>query len=120
MATTDGLMVPGNNQLKGSSAWNMLHPGVLRYLDFPDVASLAAPKPALFFAGEKDGLFPADSVRTAFAKMERVWGAWKAADRFEARMLPGGHEFTQSTQEAAYEWLDKQMGRPTQAPPASD
>ena len=58
MATTDGLMVPGNNQLKGSSAWNMLHPGLLRYLDFPDVASLAAPKPALFFAGEKDALVP--------------------------------------------------------------
>jgi dienelactone hydrolase len=111
MATTDGLMVPGNNQLKGSSAWHMLHPGILRYLDFPDVASLAAPKPALFFAGEKDVLFPTASIHSAFAKMERVWGAWKAADRFEARMLPGGHEFTQPTQEAAYDWLDKKMGR---------
>lgn len=111
MATTDGLMVTGNNQLKGSSAWNMLHPGLVRYLDFPDVASLAAPKPALFFAGETDGLFPAASARTAFARMGKVWGAWKASDRFEARMLPGGHEFTQPTQEAAYDWLDKQMGR---------
>lgn len=111
MATTDGLMVHGNNQLKGSSAWHMLHPGLLRHLDFPDVASLAAPKPALFFAGEKDGLFPAASVNTAFTKMHRVWSAWNAADRFEARMLPGGHEFIQSTQESAYDWLDKQMGR---------
>ncbi len=111
MATTDGLMVTGNNQLKGSSAWNMLHPGLVRYLDFPDVASLAAPKPALFFAGETDGLFPAASARTAFSRMGKVWGAWKASDRFEARMLPGGHEFTQPTQEAAYDWLDKQMGR---------
>ena len=111
MATTDGLMVAGNNQLKGSSAWHMLHPGLVRYLDFPDVASLAAPKPALFFAGENDGLFPAASVRTAFARMGKVWAAWKAPDRFEARMLPGGHEFTQPTQEAAYDWLDKQIGR---------
>jgi dienelactone hydrolase len=110
MATTDGLMVPGNNQLKGSSAWNMLHPGLVRYLDFPDVASLASPKPALFYAGESDGLFPAASARAAFAKMARVWSAWKAADRFETRMLPGGHEFTQPAQEAAYDWLDKQMG----------
>ena len=111
MATTDGLMVAGNNQLKGSSAWNMLHPGLVRYLDYPDVASLAAPKPALFFAGEMDGLFPAASVRRAFGKMARVWGAWKASNRFEARMLAGGHEFTQPTQEAAYDWLDQQMGR---------
>ena len=110
MATSDGLMVAGNNQLKGSSAWNMLHPGLVRYLDYPDVASLAAPKPALFFAGEKDGLFPAASVQTAFGKMAKVWGAWKAPGRFEAHMLPGGHEFTQPTQEAAYDWLDKQMG----------
>lgn len=110
MATTDGLMVPGNNQLKGSSAWHMLHPGLVRYLDFPDVASLAAPKPALFFAGEKDDLFPAASARTAFARMARVWGAWKAQERFEARMLPGRHEFTQPTQEAAYDWLDRQIG----------
>ncbi|MDB5948309.1 MAG: hydrolase [Massilia sp.] len=109
MATTEGLMVPGNNQLKGSSAWMMLHPGLVRYLDFPDVASLAAPKPALFFAGEGDRLFPAASARAAFARMAPVWAAWKAADRFEARMLPGGHEFTQPAQDAAFDWLDVQM-----------
>lgn len=109
MATTDGLMVPGNNQLKGSSAWHMLHPGLVRYLDFPDVASLAAPKPALFFAGEKDPLFPAASARQAFASMASVWRAWQAEARFDARMLPGGHEFTRSTQQGAYDWLDRQM-----------
>lgn len=111
MATTDGLMVAGNNQLKGSSAWQTLHPGLVRYLDFPDVASLAAPKPALFFSGEQDRLFPAAAAQTAFARMGKVWAAWKAADRFEARMLPGGHEFTQPAQEAAYDWLDRQYGR---------
>jgi len=111
MATTEGLMVPGNNQLKGSSAWTMLHPGVLRYLDFPDVASLAAPKPMLIFAGEKDGLFPLDSVKVAFAKMSNVWGAWKAADKLDTRILPGTHEYLKSTQEASFDWLDKQFGR---------
>lgn len=111
MATTDGLMVPGNNQLRGSSAWNMLHPGLLRQMDFPDVASLAAPKPAMFFAGEQDRLFPAASVRAAFGKMERVWKAWGAQDKFEAHMLPGGHVFPQAEQDAAYDWLDRQFGR---------
>lgn len=111
MATTDGLMVPGNNQLKGNSAWNMLHPGVLRYLDFPDVASLAAPKPMLIFAGEKDPLFPIDSVKVAFGKMAKVWNAWKAADKLETRILPGTHEYLKDTQEASFDWLDKQFGR---------
>lgn len=111
MATTEGLMVPGNNQLRGSSAWNMLHPGLLRQMDFPDVASLAAPKPALFFAGAEDKLFPAPSVQAAYGKMEKVWQAWRAADKFEARMLPGGHVFPQASQDTAYDWLDRQFGR---------
>ncbi|KQV90674.1 hydrolase [Massilia sp. Root351] len=111
MATTEGLMVPGNNQLRGSSAWNMLHPGLLRHMDFPDVASLAAPKPAMFFAGAQDRLFPAASVQQAFGKMEKVWRAWGAQDKFEARMLPGGHVFPQQEQDDAFDWLEKQFGR---------
>lgn len=108
MATTEGLMVPGNNQLRGSSAWQMLHPGLLRYMDFPDVASLAAPKPALFFTGAQDKLFPLESARQAFAKMRRVWQAWDAETRFDARVLPGGHVFPREVQDAAFDWLERQ------------
>lgn len=54
MVTTEGLMVSGNNQLRGGSAWMMIHPGLQRFLDYPDVASLAAPKPMLLLAGEQD------------------------------------------------------------------
>lgn len=110
MATTQGLMAPGNNQLRGSSAFQMLHPGLLRHLDFPDVASLAAPKPALFYAGAADTLFPLPSVQEAYAKMARVWGAWHAADKFETRILPGGHAFPREAQDGAYDWLDRQFG----------
>jgi dienelactone hydrolase len=110
MATVDGLMVTGNNQLRGGSAWTMTHPGLLRYLDYPDVAGLAAPKPMLIFAGEKDALFPLDSVNAAFGKMSNVWGAWKAADKFESKVWPGGnHVFLQPQQDYAYDWLDKQF-----------
>lgn len=111
MATADGLMVPGNNQLRGGSAWQMLHPGVLHYLDYPDVASLAAPKPMLVFAGEKDTLFPLDSFRAAADKMARVWNAWKAGDKFETKIWSGGHVFEAPEQDYAYDWLDKQFGR---------
>jgi dienelactone hydrolase len=110
MATADGLMVPGNNQLRGGSAWQMLHPGLLHYLDYPDVASLAAPKPMLIYAGDKDPLFPLDSVNAAFGKMSKVWGAWKAADKFESKIWPVGHVFEASEQDYAYNWLDRQFG----------
>lgn len=111
MATTEGLMVPGSNQLRGSSAFQMMHPGLLRYLDHPDVASLAAPKPTLFFAGETDKLFPVAAVRAAYAKMGKVWQAHGAADKFEAIVRPGGHEFPKEAQDYAYDWLDRQFGK---------
>ena len=109
MATAKGLMVPGNNNLRGSSTYQMIHPGLLRWLDYPDVASLAAPKPALFFAGETDNLFPIASVREAYAKMAAVWRAWGAANKFEAIVRPGGHEFPREVQDYAYDWLDRQF-----------
>jgi dienelactone hydrolase len=111
MATTEGLMVPGSSTLRGGSSYQMMHPGLLRWLDHPDVASLAAPKPALFFAGETDKLFPVASVREAYAKMAKVWKAWGAADKFEAIVRPGGHEFPREVQDYAYDWLDRQFGR---------
>ncbi|MEC5400265.1 dienelactone hydrolase family protein [Uliginosibacterium sp. H1] len=110
MATMQGLMVPGNNQLKGQSAFSMLHPGVGRYLDYPDVAALAAPKPMLFYAGEQDGLFPVASVKTAFGKMHQVWQANGAAGKLETRFWPLGHVFVKEQQDAAFDWLDRQFG----------
>jgi len=102
--------VGGNNQLRGGSAWMMVHPGLQRFLDYPDVASLAAPKPMLLLAGEQDALFPPDAVRTAYTSMGRVWAAWKAGDRFQTRFWPGGHVFEQDQQVFAYDWLDRQWG----------
>lgn len=109
MATLQGLMVPGNNQLKGQSAFAMLHPHLARYLDYPDVAALAAPKPALFYAGEQDALFPPASVAEAFKKLRAVWSANGAEARLETRFWPGGHQFTAEQQEAAFSWLERQQ-----------
>ena len=109
MGTAEGLMVPGGNQLRGGSAWQMTHPGLMRHLDYPDVASLAAPKPMLIYAGEKDTLFPLDSVNAALGKMSKVWGAWKAADKFESKIWPGGHVFEAAQQDHAWGWLDRRF-----------
>jgi hypothetical protein len=53
----------------------MLHPGMGQYFDYPDAASIAAPKPMQFFAGKKDPLFPVPSVQAAFDAMKDVWQA---------------------------------------------
>ncbi len=109
MATLQGLMVPGNNQLKGQSSFALLHPYLARYLDYPDVAALAAPKPMLMYAGSQDALFPLASVSQAFAKMAQVWSAYGAAEQLQTCIWPGVHQFTATQQDAAFDWLDLQF-----------
>ncbi|MCM1321056.1 MAG: alpha/beta fold hydrolase [Bacteroides sp.] len=110
MATMKGLMVPGNNQLKGQSAYTMLHPFIAKYLDYPDVAGLAAPKPMMILAGEQDGLFPVDSVKEAFGKMHKIYAAAGAENKLNTQFHPNGHEFNSALQTQAFDWLDAQFG----------
>ncbi|WP_425578028.1 dienelactone hydrolase family protein [Streptomyces glaucus] len=101
------MMVPGNNTLRGQSAYHMLHPGLARYLDIPDVASIAAPKPMLFFHGGQDTLFPADGVRVAYDKLRAVWRSRRAEERLRLKTWPDlGHAFTGRMQDEVFAWLD--------------
>ena len=109
MATVEGLMVPGNNQTKGQSSFAMTHPGLFNDLDYPDLASLACPRPMLFFAGEEDTLFPVPSVKDAYARMHRVWESQGARDKLVTRLLPVRHTFNAAMQDEAFDWLDRHL-----------
>ncbi|WP_330353529.1 dienelactone hydrolase family protein [Streptomyces chartreusis] len=101
------MMVPGNNTLRGQSAYYMLHPGLPRFLDFPDVASIAAPRPMLFLDGGLDPLFPADGVRVAHDKLRAVWRSRHAEERLRLTTWPDlGHVFTAPMQDEVFTWLD--------------
>jgi dienelactone hydrolase len=107
MTTTKGVMVPGNNILRGQSSFYMTHSGLVNYLDYPDIASIAAPKPMLFYNGDADGLFPVDSVKDAYGKMHQVWQSQKADDKLETKIWSAlGHVFVKEEQEEAFQWLD--------------
>ena len=110
MATVKGLIQPGQNQTKGHSAYTMLHPGLRSLLDYPDVASLACPKPMLFYNGRQDHLFPVPSVKQAYEKMHAVWRSQRCEDVLETRLWDVPHEFNAEMQDAAFAWLDKQLG----------
>ncbi|MFJ8940927.1 dienelactone hydrolase family protein [Streptomyces sp. NPDC102365] len=101
------VMVPGNNILRGQSSYWMLHPGLARHLDFPDVASIAAPKPSLFFHGAQDTLFPAEGVRVAHEKLRAVWRARRAGEHLHTKVWPElGHVFSVPQQDEVFAWLD--------------
>lgn len=102
----------GNNQIRGQSAFSMLHPFIAKYLDYPDVAGLASPKPVLFINGEKDHLNPLEGVKFAYEKMHRIWKANNAEDKLETLIIKDrGHSFLSSEQKLAFDWLDKVFGR---------
>lgn len=109
MATRKGLMAPKNNQTTGQSAFTMIHPGLAAYLDYPDVASVACPKPMMFLCGSRDHLFPVQSIQEAFDKMRKVWGSRHADEALDLRLYDAPHEFNLAMQGDAFEWLDRRF-----------
>jgi dienelactone hydrolase len=102
------MMVPGNNTLRGQSAFYMLHPGLYRHLDIPDVAAIAAPRPMMLLDGATDPLFTPAGVDVAYAKMRAVWNSQRAGNRLSTEVWPGlGHVFVQEMQDDAFAWLDR-------------
>ena len=107
MGDTPTLMSPGNNQTVGYSSMSMIHPGIREVLDYPDVASIACPKPMLFFNGTEDGLFPVPGVEASYVKMHGVWGSQGVDDRLVTKLWPVPHEFNAAMQAEAFDWLDR-------------
>ncbi len=106
MGTLNGLMQTGSNQLRGQSAFYMLHPQVAGKLDYPDFAGLAAPKPGYFLSGRQDRHFPPAVVETAFARLHELWSEGQGAQNLTTAIWHGGHEFPVPEQDAALNWLD--------------
>jgi dienelactone hydrolase len=107
MATRKGLLMPGGNLTRGQSSYTTTHPNLANYLDYPDVASLACPKPMLFYNGNQDKLFPTASAEEAFSKMHQVWDSQKAHNQLITKFWNAGHVFNLEMQEEAFQWLDQ-------------
>lgn len=107
MNTTEHLMTLTNNQNKGGSAYAMLIPALRRYLDYPHVASIACPKPTLFFNGTHDKLFPIEGVRDAYREMEAVWQSQGASDRLVTKLWDEKHFFNKEMQKETLEFFDR-------------
>ena len=108
--TMKGHIIPNDGQLKGNSAFSMLHPTIAKFLDYPDVAGLAAPKPMYFIGGQYDGVNPEAGTKEAFEKVHKIWAANGAEARLKTEIVPGmEHEFPAAQQKAAFDWLDGQF-----------
>ncbi|MGV3725000.1 MAG: dienelactone hydrolase family protein [Actinomycetota bacterium] len=92
-------------KIRNTIGHTKLVPGLYRYLDYPDVATLAMPNAMLVINGSKDGLFDLDGVRASFTKLEAAWTKAGAPERLRARLYDTPHEFNAEMQSEAWDWL---------------
>ncbi len=84
-----------------------LVPGLMRYLDYPDVASLAMPAALLVINGSRDTLFDLEGVRSCFAKLAECYQKAGIADKVRTRLYDTPHEFNSAMQGEAWDWLKR-------------
>jgi dienelactone hydrolase len=109
MATTKSLMVVGNNEVQGQNSHSMVIPGIANWLDIPDIASMACPKPTLFIAGDHDFIFPYQGVKDAYDKMENVWKSQNAGDKFTGKFYNTNHLFNKEMQDDVLNFFKKNL-----------
>ena len=109
MNDTENLMTLTNNQNKGGSAYSMLIPGIRNLMDYPHVASLACPKPMLFYNGDKDKLFPVPGVQNAYREMREVWHEQGADNKLITRIWQEKHFFNRAMQEEVKLFFNKHL-----------
>jgi dienelactone hydrolase len=84
-------------------------PGLMRHLDYPDIASLAIPAALLVINGAKDGLFDLDGVRGCFAQLFACYAKAGLAERFRGRLYAAPHEFNAEMEQEAWDWLARRL-----------
>ncbi|MDP5131128.1 MAG: dienelactone hydrolase family protein [Paraglaciecola sp.] len=107
MTTHAVTITPGNNQLKGQSAFWMIHPGLSAQLDYPHMAGIAAPKPMLFISGGQDKLMPTIGTLQAYEILHQLWQAHGAAEQLTTELWPEQeHVFAAPQQRRVWQWLE--------------
>jgi dienelactone hydrolase len=90
-------------------SWVHFVPGLHRFLDLPDVAALAAPRPLLVQQCSQDALFPPDGMKDAVAQIAAAYEKAGVRERFSGRFYDVPHVFSRVMQEEAFAWLDRHL-----------
>jgi dienelactone hydrolase len=95
------------NKIRHTIGHTKLVPGLMREMDYPDVASLAMPRALLVINGSRDGLFEPAGVKASFAKLERCYAKAGAPEKLRTRLYDTPHEFNTEMQAEGWEWLKR-------------
>jgi pimeloyl-ACP methyl ester carboxylesterase len=98
-------------------------PGLIRYANNHELLAMAAPKPLLIIAAERDQSFPIDGVRAVAEYGRMLYEAYGASNRIDLVVDSiDGHGYQRKKREAAYGWflrwlMNKGDGSPYSEPP---
>jgi dienelactone hydrolase len=98
-------------RVRNSIGFTKLVPGLYRHLDYPDVGSLAMPRPLLVINGSRDALFEPAGVTAAFEKLKACYRKAGVPERVQTRLYDTPHEFNLEMQREAWAFLEKHLGR---------
>lgn len=87
--------------------WMLYVPSLSRYMDYPEVVGLRAPKPAMVLATDEDPLFSLSEVKRAASTLEAIYENAGKSDRFCFSLHAGGHQFNRPMQDEAFQWIDR-------------
>jgi dienelactone hydrolase len=82
-------------------------PGLLEYMDYPDIASLIMPNPLLVVHGQQDSLFPPEGVKAAIDNLRRCYQAIGKPEHFDTVFFDGPHKFPLQAQQKMIEWFNR-------------
>ena len=91
-------------------SWVHFLPALHRYLDWPDVASLTAPRSLLVLQCARDDLFPPEGMKDSVEKIAAVFDRAGVKDQFTGRFYDEPHHYTRQMQDDAFAWFDHQLG----------
>lgn len=79
-------------------------PGIRKYAEMSDVASMIAPRALLIEAGTKDEIFPIEATKTAYEKLKNSYRILHVEDHLDIDIQEGGHRFYGVK---AFDWMDR-------------
>lgn len=84
--------------------WDMCSwvPGLLQYLDYPDIAALIAPRPLLFERGKGDPQISLEGAKEAFVQVKEVYKKLGVEDKIDIDLFEGQHAFSGKK---AFQWF---------------
>ncbi len=87
-----------------ASDLSMRIPSMRDTMDFPDIARLTRPKPMLFINGAEDPLFPKETVRKAFNRMQAEYSGCPPGT-LRTYFVPGGHHCGTAVQDSVLQFF---------------